>query len=87
MLTLWPPGPGGAEGVDADVLGVDLDVDLLGLGQDGHGDGRGVDAARGLGRGNALHAVDAALEAQLRVDAVALDHGDDFLDAALARCG
>ncbi len=77
-------GAGRAEGVDPDVLGVDLDVDLLGLRQDRHGDGRGVDPARGLGRGNALHPVDAALEAQLRVDAVALDHGDDFLDAALA---
>ena len=41
----------------------------------------------GLGRGHALHAVDAALVAQLGVDAVALDHGDDFLDAALAGPG
>ena len=39
------------------------------------------DALRGR---NALHAVHAALVPQLRVDAVAFDQGDDFLDAALA---
>ena len=31
VLTLWPPGPAGAEDVDAQVVVVDLDVDLLGL--------------------------------------------------------
>jgi hypothetical protein len=39
------------------------------------------------GGGHPLHAVHAALEAELGVDAVALDHGDDFLDAALAGAG
>jgi hypothetical protein len=44
-------GAGGAEGVDAEVLGFDLDVDLFGLGQHGDGDGGGVDAALRLGGG------------------------------------
>ena len=71
VLTDCPPGPGGAVDVDLQVVRVDLDVDLLGLGQ--HRDGRrgGVDAALGLGLGHALHAVRAALELEHRVGAVA----------------
>ena len=63
-------------------LGVDLHVDLLGLGQHGDGDGRGVDAALRLGRRHALHAVDAALVLQPGEDAAALDLGDRALDPA-----
>src|SRR5439155_25720329 len=74
-----------AERVDAEVLRLDLDVHLLGLREHGDGDGRGVDPARSLGGRHPLHAVHATLVAQLGVDAVAFDHGDDFLDAALAR--
>ena len=74
-------GAGGAEGVDAEVLGFDLDVDLFGFGQHGDGDGRGVDAALGLGGGDALDAVDAGLVLELRVDVVAFDDGGDVLEA------
>ena len=52
-------GAGGAEGVDANVFGFDLDVDLFGLRQNRDGDGRGVNAALSLGLRHALHAVDA----------------------------
>ena len=82
MLTLWPPGPEEQNVSMRRSFVVDLDLDLLGLGQHGDRDGRGVDAALGLGLGHALHAVDAALELQPAVDAVALDQGDDLLDAA-----
>ena len=75
-------GAGGAEGVDAQVLGFDLDVDFVGFGQHGDGDRGGVDAALLLGGRDALHAVHAALVFQLGVDLVALDGGDDFLHAA-----
>src|SRR4029450_297324 len=77
-------GARGAEGVDAQVLGLDLDVHVLRFRQHRHRDRGGVDAAGGLGGGHALHAVPTALEAQLGVDAVALHHGDHFLDAALS---
>ena len=43
VLTLWPPGPE-AEDVDAKIARVDLDVDVLGLREDEHSRGAGVDA-------------------------------------------
>src|ERR1035437_3261248 len=46
-----------------------------------------MDAALGLGGGNALPAVYAALPLHLGVDAVALDDGDDLLEAADAGLG
>ena len=65
LLTCWPPAPPDAHGVDAQILVVDLDVDLLGLRQHRDGRGRGVDAALRLGLRHALHAVHAGLELQL----------------------
>ncbi len=56
-----PAGPGGTKRVDADILGIDLDLHFVGFRQHRHGDRRGVDAALLLGFRNALHAVDAAL--------------------------
>ena len=44
-------GAAGAGGLDVEVLGAELNVDFLGLGEDGDGDGGGVDAALGLGGG------------------------------------
>ena len=82
MLTLWPPGPARAERVDAQVLVVDLDVDVFGLRQDRHGGGRRVHASLRFGGGHALHAVHAALVLQLAVGAAPLDRGDDFFQAA-----
>ena len=62
VLTLCPPGPEERKTSILQILLVDLDVDLLGLGQDRDRGRRGVDAPRGLGLGHALHAVHAALE-------------------------
>jgi hypothetical protein len=60
-----PPGAARRRDADLQVAGlVDLHVDLVGLGQHGHGGRRGVDPPLGLGRRHALHPVDAALEAQ-----------------------
>src|SRR5690606_41551628 len=66
-----PAGPGGAVDVDAQIAVVDLHLDLLGLGHHQHADSRGVDAALGLGDGDALHAVHPALELQLPPHALA----------------
>src|SRR4029077_16642983 len=73
---------GGAEAVDAQVLFVHLDLDVLGLGQDGDGHRRGVDAAGGLGLGHPLHAVDSPFVLEPAVGAAPLDDGRDLLDAA-----
>src|SRR6202000_1963823 len=45
-----------AEGVDAKVFGLDLDVDVFGFGQYGDGDCRSMHAALCFGCGNPLHA-------------------------------
>ena len=73
VLTRLAAGARRAVDVDLQVLLVDLDVDLLGLGHHRDRRGRGVDAALRLGLGDALHAVRAALELEDRVGAVALD--------------
>jgi hypothetical protein len=67
---------------DLEVLVVDVHLDVVGLGQHRHCRGRRVDPALRLGRWHALHPVDAALEAQLRVDLFAADEGDALLVAA-----
>ena len=82
VLTDWPPGPGRAINVDAQVLVVDLDVDVLGLRKHGDGRRRGVDSAAAFGHRHALDAVDAAFELQLGEHARAVDRGDRFLVAA-----
>ena len=71
-----------AVSIDAQVGLVDLDVNLLGLGKHGDGCRGGLDAALGLGLGNALDAVHAGLELHDGVDAVALDLELDGLKAA-----
>ena len=73
---------GRTEGVDAQVLRVDVEVKLLRLGQHGDCRGRGVDAALTFGFRDALHAVDAALELEPRIHLVARDAEHDFLVAA-----
>jgi hypothetical protein len=75
-------GAGRAKAIHADVLLVDLDVHVLGLGQDRDRGGRSMDAAGGLGRGHSLDAVDAAFVLQARVRALALDQRRDRLDPA-----
>ena len=75
-------GAGGAEGVDAHVAHVQLDVELLGFGQHHHACGGGVDAALGLGGGDALDAVHSRFVFQQTVGTVAGDGEGDVLVAA-----
>ena len=79
---MLPAGAAGVELVEAVVVGVEGDLDVLGLGHDGDGGGGGVDAALGLGLGDALDAVAAALVLELAEDALALHAERDFLEAA-----
>lgn len=73
---------GGAADGDLEFVGFDFDVHLLGLGKDGHRAGAGVDAALGLGDGDALDAVDAAFVFEALVDVRAADEEDDLLETA-----
>ena len=77
-----PARTAGAEHVDAQILVLDLDVDLFGLGQHRDGRGRGMDAALRLGRRHALNAMHARLEFQPREHTLAGDIGDDLLVTA-----
>jgi hypothetical protein len=70
------------EDVDAKVLLVDPDVDLLGLRQHGHGRRRCVDAPGGFRGRDALHAVDSRFELQARKHPAARDRGARLLVAA-----
>src|SRR5262249_7010050 len=70
-----------AEGVDPDLRGVDGDVgDRIGFGQHRNRAGRGMDSSLRLGFRDALHAMPAGFELELRVDAVAHDAADHFLE-------
>ena len=75
-------GARGAVGVDAQVGLLDVDVDLVGLGQDRHGGRGGLDAALALGLRDALDAVDATLVLHDGVDLLARDLELDGLEAA-----
>src|SRR6266404_4642992 len=78
-------GTGGAKGVDAQILGFDFDVDVVGFGEHRHGCRGSVNAALLLGGGDALHAMHAAFVFQFGINLIALDGGDDFLDSSLGR--
>src|SRR5712692_1264134 len=75
-------GSAGAKRIDSQIAFVDLDVDLFRLRQDGNSRCRRVSSSAGFCRGNALHAVDAALVPEPAVDAPSLDRCDDFFDPA-----
>src|SRR5207245_2945590 len=72
----------GAEGVDPQVLLVDLDLDVVRLRQDGHRRRRGVDPTGSLRLRHALDPVHAALVPEAAVDLAAADKRDDLLDPA-----
>ena len=74
---------GCAEGVDAQVGGVQLDVfEFVRFRHDGDGAGGSVDTALAFGGGNALHAVAARFEFQTTVCTQTDNAGDDFFIAA-----
>ena len=65
-----------------DSLGLDIDLDLVCLGQHGDGRRRGVDAALALGLGHTLHAMHAALELHGAIDAIAQHLERDLFETA-----
>ena len=73
---------GRAEGVDAQILGFDLDIDFVGFGENRDGCSRSVNASLRFGGGNALDAVHATFIFQFGINLLSLDRGDDFLEAA-----
>ena len=80
-----PTRAGGAEHINPKVAFLDIDIDILGLGEDRHRRRRGVDAAAGLGFRDALHPMHARLEFQPREHIASGDVGRGFLVAADAR--
>ena len=70
---------GGAVDVDAQILGLDVHVHVLGFGHNGHGGCGSVDAALCLGGRHTLYAVGAGFKLQVAVNPVAGDEADDFL--------
>ncbi len=78
-LSAWT---GRAESVDAQVFGLDLDVNFVGFGKHRHRGGRRVDASLLLGGRHALHPMHAALIFQLGINLVALNRGHNFFHSA-----
>ncbi len=76
-----------AVGIDAQIRRIDDDINLLGLGKDGHGRSGGMDAPLRFGRGDALHPVHARFVLELPVDAGAIYFERGFLDAARVGVG
>ena len=82
LVDVLAAGAGGAVGVDAQVGGVDVDLDrVVHFGIDEHAGERGVAAVAGIERRLAHQAVHAGLGAQMAVGIVALDLDRGALDA------
>ena len=75
-----PAGARGPVHVDLQVVRVDIDIELLRLGQHTHGRCGGVNTPLALGDGHALHAVRATLELEVGPRIVALQHERDLVD-------
>ena len=81
-------GAAGTKDVDAQILVVDLDVDLLGLRHDGNRRRRGMDSAARFGDRHALHPMHAGFEFETGEGVAAVDRCDrlfvtantDFID-------
>src|SRR5436190_6873834 len=67
---------------ELEILVVEVHVDIVRFGEHGDGRSRRVDASLRLRRGDALHAMHAALEAELRVDVLAVHERDALFVAA-----
>ncbi len=86
LVDVLAAGARGAEGVDAQIAGIDFDLaELVGLGHYRDRAGRGMDAPLRLGGRHALHAMAARFELQLRERGIAGDAHDHFLVAAQIR--
>src|SRR5262249_9258221 len=82
LVDVLSAGPARAHRVDADVLGLDVDVDLLGLRQHGDSGRAGVDAATRPGPWHPLPAITARPELAPGEPPPAGDPSDDLLVAA-----
>src|SRR5271154_88516 len=80
-------GAGRAESIYAQILGFDLNVDIVGFGQHGNRGRGGVNASLGFRGGNALGAVHAAFVFELGINFVAVYGGYDFFHSAERRRG
>ena len=84
LVDVLTTGPGGAEGVDLQLGGVDLDLfGFRHFRQHGHGTGGGVHPALGFGLGYPLHPVAAGFKLEAAVDVLAVHLGDHLLVAAV----
>ena len=79
------PRAGGAEGVDLQIAGVDVEVHLLRLRQDRHGGGAGLDASGGLGDRHPLDPMGSALVFKAGPGPLPLHDELDGLDASQLR--
>jgi hypothetical protein len=79
-VDVLPARTRGPEGIDLEVLRVELDVDLIGFGQDGDRGRGSMDATGSFRLGNALDPVDAAFVFQPGPDALASDAHHGLLD-------
>ena len=70
------------EHVDAQLVRIDLNFHLFGLGQNRHRRRRCMNAALGLGLRHPLHPVDAAFELQPAVGSFTVDHEDNLFESA-----
>src|SRR5436853_3558948 len=82
LVDVLAAGAAGAHRVDADVLGADVEVDILHLRQHRNGGGGGVNAPARLGGGDTLHAMDTRLVFEAGEHAPAGDRRYDLLVAA-----
>src|SRR5579883_382261 len=80
-------GTGRAKGVDAQILRLDFDIDFVGFRKDGDGGGGSMNATLRFRGRDSLHAMHSAFIFQLRIDLVALNGRDDFLQSAEVRGG
>ena len=82
-----PTRSGRAESVNAQVFGLNLDVNFFGLGQHRYRNRRSVHTPLLFRLRNSLHAMDAALIFQLRINSLAFDEGNHFFQPTHARLG
>ncbi len=83
FVDMLPAGAARSRRLHLDVFGADVDLDVFGLGHDGDGGSRGVDATLLFGLGDSLHAVPATFVAESAIGVLAGDTEGDFLVAAM----
>src|SRR5262252_2887494 len=82
LVDVLATGPTRPHGVDADVLGADVEIDVLHLREHGDGRRRGMNAPARFRGGHALHAMHARFVLEARKHPLAGNRSDDLLVAA-----